>query len=218
MSLRLEKTVARDPARFGHRRKTRPTCTAATRATAPHRHPLHARLLARRLTVPCESTVMLIQHPQRFGFERRHRPIRFNRLGSNSGPVALNAPIKDSDDLRQLDIVKNNRRPTGKRSASMGTRGVCAREPGRGLAISPGRAESKVDELFLQLLDKATAQGRAVRPTQAPAMRHQHSRTTPTPRVSNPMARRRDGSAFQGGEDVTKRERARLKYLDRTGQ
>jgi RecA-family ATPase len=122
------------------------------------------RGLLGRLTAPCESTVMLIQHPSVSGLNDGT-----GRSGStgwnNSGRWRCNfTKIKDSDDLRQLEIVKNNYGPTGEKITLRWERGVFV--PESQAAASPYRAaaESKVDELFLQLLDKATAQGRAVRP------------------------------------------------------
>jgi RecA-family ATPase len=121
------------------------------------------RGLLGRLTVPCESTIMLIQHPSVSGLNDGT-----GRSGStgwnNSGRWRLNfTKIKDSEDLRQLEIAKNNYGPTGERVTLRWERGVFVPESS---VASPYRAaaESKVDETFLQLLDKATAQGRAVRP------------------------------------------------------
>jgi RecA-family ATPase len=122
------------------------------------------RGLLGRLTVPCESTVMLIQHPSVSGLNDGT-----GRSGStgwnNAGRWRHNfTKIKDSDDLRQLEIAKNNYGPTGEKITLRWERGVFV--PENAAAASPYRAaaESKVDETFLQLLDKATAQGRAVRP------------------------------------------------------
>jgi RecA-family ATPase len=126
------------------------------------------RGLLGRLTVPCESTVMLIQHPSVSGLSDGT-----GRSGStgwnNSGRWRCNfTKIKDSDDLRQLEIVKNNYGPMGEKISLRWERGVFV--PENAAAASPYRAaaEGKVDETFLQLLDKATAQGRAVRPNPGP--------------------------------------------------
>jgi RecA-family ATPase len=107
---------------------------------------------------------MLIQHPSVSGLSDGT-----GRSGStgwnNSGRWRHNfTKIKDSDDLRQLEIAKNNYGPIGEKITLRWERGVFV--PESGSAASPYRAaaESKVDEIFLQLLDKATAQGRAVRP------------------------------------------------------
>jgi RecA-family ATPase len=132
------------------------------------------RGLLGRLTVPCESTVMLIQHPSVSGLNDGT-----GRSGStgwnNSGRWRLNfTKAKDSDDLRQLEIAKNNYGPTGEKITLRWERGVFV--PESQAAASPYRAaeESKVDETFLQLLDKATAQGIDARPNSgagyAPAM------------------------------------------------
>jgi RecA-family ATPase len=125
------------------------------------------RVLLGRLTVPCESTVMLIQHPSVSGLSDGT-----GRSGStgwnNSGRWRHNfTKIKDSDDLRQLEIVKNNYGPTGEKITLRWECGVFV--PESTAITSPHRAaaESKVDDKFLELLDKATAQGRPVRPTQA---------------------------------------------------
>jgi RecA-family ATPase len=127
------------------------------------------RSLLGRLTVPCESTVMLIQHPSVSGLNDGT-----GRSGStgwnNSGRWRCNfTKIKDSDDLRQLEIVKNNFGPTGEKIALCWERGVFV--PENAAAPSPYRAaaESQVDELFLQLLDKAAAQGRSVGPNSGPS-------------------------------------------------
>ncbi|MGA2056910.1 MAG: AAA family ATPase [Bradyrhizobium sp.] len=66
------------------------------------------RSLLGRLTAPCESTIMLIQHPSVSGLSDGT-----GRSGStgwnNSGRWRHNfTKVKDSDDLRQLEIAKNN--------------------------------------------------------------------------------------------------------------
>jgi RecA-family ATPase len=132
------------------------------------------RGLLGRLTGPCESTVMLIQHPSVSGLSDGT-----GRSGStgwnNSGRWRLNfTKAKDSDELRQLEIAKNNYGPTGEKITLRWERGVFV--PESQADASPYRAaeESKVDETFLQLLDKATAQGIDARPNSgagyAPAM------------------------------------------------
>jgi RecA-family ATPase len=126
------------------------------------------RGLLGRLTAPCESAVMLIQHPSVSGLNDGT-----GRSGStgwnNSGRWRCNfTKIKDSDDLRQLEIVKNNYGPTGEKITLRWERGVFV--PESQAAASPYRAaaEREIDDLFLQLLDKRNAQARHVRPSKGP--------------------------------------------------
>ena len=177
------------------------------------------RSLLGRLTVPCESTVMLIQHPSVSGLNDGT-----GRSGStgwnNSGRWRCNfTKIKDSDDLRQLEIVKNNYGPTGEKIALRWERGVFV--PENAAAASPYRAaaESKVDDTFLQLLDKATAQGRAVRPSPGAGY-------APSTFADDPDAGGIKSKAFAAAMDrlfkaakiVTKENARGSKYIDRAGQ
>jgi RecA-family ATPase len=122
------------------------------------------RSLLGRLTVPCSSTVMLIQHPSLSGLNDGT-----GRAGStgwnNSGRWRNNfTTIKDDDSgLRQLEIIKNNYGPVGEKVRLRWERGVFVPE---GSTSSPQQAAAvaKIDDLFLKLLDKLTAQGRHVRP------------------------------------------------------
>jgi RecA-family ATPase len=120
-----------------------------------------------RLTVPCESTVMLIQHPSVSGLNDGT-----GRSGStgwnNAGRWRTNfTKIKDdADGLRQLEIVKNNYGPDGEKIRLRWDRGVFVPES---TAASPYReaADREVDELFLRLLEQRNAQGRPVTPNKA---------------------------------------------------
>jgi RecA-family ATPase len=115
-----------------------------------------------RLTVVCESTVMLIQHPSVSGLNDGT-----GRSGStgwnNAGRWRTNfTKIKDdADGLRQLEIVKNNYGPDGEKIRLRWDRGVFVPES---TATSPYReaADREVDELFLRLLEQRNAQGRPV--------------------------------------------------------
>ena len=122
------------------------------------------RGLLGRLTVPCESTVMLIQHPSVSGLSDGT-----GRSGStgwnNAGRWRLNfTKIKDSDDnLRQLEIAKNNYGPTGEKITLRWERGVFVPESAD--ATSPARAAAfnGADKTYLACLDRLTEQGREVR-------------------------------------------------------
>jgi RecA-family ATPase len=125
------------------------------------------RSLLGRLTGPCESTVMLIQHPSVSGLNDGT-----GRSGStgwnNAGRWRTNfTKIRDdADGLRQLEIVKNNYGPDGEKIRLRWERGVFVPE---GTATSPYReaADREVDELFLRLLEQRNAQGRPVTPNKA---------------------------------------------------
>jgi RecA-family ATPase len=125
------------------------------------------RSLLGRLTVPCESTVMLIQHPSLSGLNDGT-----GRSGStgwnNSGRWRNNfTAIKDDDSgLRQLEIIKNNYGPVGEKVRLRWERGVFVPEGG---ASAPQQAASqnKIDRLFIQLLEERNAQGRWVTPNKA---------------------------------------------------
>jgi RecA-family ATPase len=162
---------------------------------------------------------MLIQHPSVSGLNDGT-----GRSGStgwnNSGRWRCNfTKIKDSDDLRQLEIVKNNYGPTGEKISLRWERGVFV--PENAAAASPYRAaaESKVDDLFLQLLDKAIAQGRAVRPNPGAGY-------APSTFADDPDAGGIKSKAFASSMDrlfksqkIVTRENARgSKYLERAGQ
>jgi RecA-family ATPase len=125
------------------------------------------RSLLGRLTVPCESTVMLIQHPSVSGLNDGT-----GRSGStgwnNAGRWRTNfTKIRDDGDgLRQLEIVKNNYGPDGEKIRLRWERGVFVPESA---ITSPYReaADREVDELFLRLLEQRNAQGRPVTPNKA---------------------------------------------------
>lgn len=133
------------------------------------------RGLLGRLTVPCESTVMLIQHPSVSGLNDGT-----GRSGStawnNAGRWRCNfTKIKDDDDsgLRQFEVVKNNYGPMGEKIRLRWERGVFVPE-GLGSTVQQAAAEAEVDSLYLTLLDTVTAQRRPVSPstssTYAPAV------------------------------------------------
>jgi RecA-family ATPase len=177
------------------------------------------RGLLGRLTVPCESSVMLIQHPSVSGLSDGT-----GRSGStgwnNSGRWRHNfTKIKDGDDLRQLEIAKNNYGPTGEKVTLRWERGVFV--PENAAAASPYRAaaESKVDDLFLQLLDKADAQGRAVRPN--PGAGYAPSTFEDDPDAagikSKAFAAAMD-RLFKGDKIATKTNHRGSKYIERAGQ
>jgi RecA-family ATPase len=124
------------------------------------------RGLLGRLTVPCDSTVMLIQHPSVSGLADGT-----GRAGStgwnNSGRWRTNfTKVKDSDDLRQLEIIKNNYGPTGEKIALRWDRGVFVPE-GQETSLQRMAADRDVDELFLRLLEQRNAQDRWVTPAKA---------------------------------------------------
>jgi RecA-family ATPase len=126
------------------------------------------RGLLGRLTGPCESTVMLIQHPSVSGLSDGT-----GRSGStgwnNSGRWRLNfTKAKDSDELRQLEIAKNNYGPTGEKITLRWERGVFVPESQADASPYRAAAERQIDDLFLQLLDKRNAQARHVRPSKGP--------------------------------------------------
>jgi RecA-family ATPase len=127
------------------------------------------RSLLGRLTVPCESTVMLIQHPSVSGLNDGT-----GRSGStgwnNSGRWRCNfTKIKNSDDdngMRQLEIVKNNYGPDGEKVRLCWDRGVFVPESS---PSSPRQAaaEQKINDLFVRLLEERNAQARWVTPVKA---------------------------------------------------
>jgi RecA-family ATPase len=123
------------------------------------------RSLLGRLTVPCEATVMLIQHPSVSGLNDGT-----GRSGStgwnNAGRWRNNfTAIKDDDSgLRQLQIIKNNYGPVGEKVRLRWERGIFVPE---GSAGAPQVGKNKVDRLFLQLLEERNAQGRWVTTSKA---------------------------------------------------
>jgi RecA-family ATPase len=125
------------------------------------------RGLLGRLTVPCESTVTLIQHPSLSGLNDGT-----GRSGStgwnNAGRWRNNfITIKDDDSgLRQLEIIKNNYGPVGEKVRLRWERGVFVPE-GAASAPQQAAAQNKVDRLFIQLLEERNAQGRWVTPNKA---------------------------------------------------
>ena len=177
------------------------------------------RSLLGRLTAPCESTIMLIQHPSVSGLSDGT-----GRSGStgwnNAGRWRTNfTKSKDGDDLRQFEIVKNNYGPTGEKIGLRWERGVFV--PESTAAASPHRAaaESKVDDLFLQLLDKATAQGRPVRPNSGPGYAPATFQADPDAGGIKSVAfRAAMDRLFKAGQITTKENSRGSKYLDRAGQ
>jgi RecA-family ATPase len=116
------------------------------------------------LTVACESTVMLIQHPSVSGLNDGT-----GRSGStgwnNAGRWRNNfTKIRDDDGLRQFEVVKNNYGPDGEKVRLRWDRGVFVPE-GQGSTIQRAAAEAEVDNLYLTLLDTVTAQRRPVSPS-----------------------------------------------------
>jgi RecA-family ATPase len=125
------------------------------------------RSLLGRLTVPCESTVMLIQHPSLSGLNDGTG--RSGTTGwNNAGRWRNNfTKIKDDDNgLRQLEIIKNNYGPEGEKIRLRWDRGVFVPE-GSASAPQQAAAQNKVDQLFIQLLETRNAQGRPVSPKKA---------------------------------------------------
>jgi len=124
------------------------------------------RKILGRLTVPCDSTMMLIQHPSVSGLNDGS-----GRSGStgwnNSGRWRNNfTKPKDETDkhIRQLEICKNNYGPDDAKVRLRWDRGVFIPD-GHGSAIERSAAESEIDHLYLKLLDTVTAQRRKVSPT-----------------------------------------------------
>lgn len=124
------------------------------------------RGLLGRLTVPCESTVMLIQHPSVSGLNDGTG--RSDSTGwNNSGRWRNNfTRINDEDGLRQFEAIKNNYGPDGEKVRLRWDRGVFVPE---GSAPAPHRAAAfaSVDALFLKLIEERNAQGRWVTPNKA---------------------------------------------------
>jgi len=126
------------------------------------------RGLLGRLTAPCESTIMLIQHPSVSGLSDGT-----GRSGStgwnNSGRWRLNfTKLQDGDDLRQLEIAKNNYGPKGEKITLRWERGVFVPESQGDASPYRAAAEREIDDCFLRLLDKRNAQARHVRPSKGP--------------------------------------------------
>lgn len=123
------------------------------------------RSILGRLTAPCESTIMLIQHPSVSGLNDGT-----GRSGStgwnNAGRWRTNfTKVKDDTDgrLRQLEIVKNNYGPDGERVRLRWDRGVFVPDGTDGTpSHHRAAAERDVDDLFLRLLDQRNAQRRPV--------------------------------------------------------
>jgi RecA-family ATPase len=116
------------------------------------------RSLLGRLTVPCESTVMLIQHPSVSGLNDGT-----GRSGStgwnNAGRWRNNfTKIKDDEGLRQYEVIKNNYGPDGEKVRLCWDRGVFVPESS---ASEPrlATAYSNVDQTYLDCLDACTIQG-----------------------------------------------------------
>jgi len=113
-----------------------------------------------RLTVSCNSTIMLIQHPSVSGLNDGT-----GRSGStgwnNSGRWRCNfTKLKDDDDslLRQFEVVKNNYGPDGEKVRLRWDRGVFVPE-GHGSTTERAAAERAADIAYLACLDTAAAQG-----------------------------------------------------------
>jgi RecA-family ATPase len=116
------------------------------------------------LTVACESTVMLIQHPSVSGLNDGT-----GRSGStgwnNAGRWRNNfTRIKDEEGLRQFEVVKNNYGPEGEKVRLRWDRGVFVPE-GQGSTRQRAAAEAEIDNRYLALLDTVNAQHRRVSPS-----------------------------------------------------
>jgi hypothetical protein len=86
---------------------------------------------------------------------------------NNSGRWRCNfTQVKDDDDLRQLEIVKNNYGPRGEKVRLRWERGVFVPE-GSASAPQQAAAQHKIDQLFIRLLEERNAQGRWVTPSKA---------------------------------------------------
>jgi RecA-family ATPase len=124
------------------------------------------RSLLGRLTVPCESTVMLIQHPSVSGLNDGT-----GRSGStawnNSGRWRNNfTRIKDEEGLRQYEVIKNNYGPDGEKVRLCWDRGVFVPESSPSTPRQAA-AEQKINDLFVRLLEERNAQARWVTPVKA---------------------------------------------------
>jgi RecA-family ATPase len=118
------------------------------------------RSMLGRLTVPCESTVMLIQHPSVSGLNDGT-----GRSGStgwnNSGRWRNNfTKIKGEEDAgtRQYEVVKNNYGPDGEKVRLRWERGVFVPE-GSTPAPAQAAAQAVADRVYLDCLDVVTTQG-----------------------------------------------------------
>lgn len=124
------------------------------------------RKLLGSLTAPCDSTVMLIQHPSVSGLSDGT-----GRSGStgwnNSGRWRTNfTKLKDEDDdalLRQFEVIKNNYGPDGQKVRLRWDRGVFVPE-GQGSIPARAAAERAADLAYLACLDMATTHGLNVFP------------------------------------------------------
>ncbi len=120
-----------------------------------------------RLTVPCESTIMLIQHPSVSGLADGT-----GRAGStgwnNSGRWRCNFTkiTADGEQLRQLEIIKNNYGPDGEKTQLRWHRGVFVPDA-PGSSLERAAAQRDIDELFLRLLEQRNAQGRWITTSKA---------------------------------------------------
>jgi RecA-family ATPase len=173
--LRLERTVAKLKPVFVLIENAAEVYPASEIMRSPISH--FMRKLLGSLTVPSEAAVGLIQHPSVAGLKEGS-----GRSGStgwnNAARWRLNFTKLNDDDapdtgVRQLEVVKANRGPTGEKVQVVWRNGVFV-PVGFGDPITRAVAQAPIDDAFLACLDAVREQGINVFPHKgrgyAPAM------------------------------------------------
>ena len=121
--------------------------------------------MLRKIARDNNTAILLLDHPSVRGMQDGSGTANsVDWRNSVRSMLHLSDPDKDDADARTLEVKKNNRGRTGEKVALRWTGLTFTTEATA--AASPHRAahDAQVDEKFLELLDKATAQGRSVGP------------------------------------------------------
>jgi RecA-family ATPase len=121
--------------------------------------------MLRKIARQHDVAILLLDHPSVRGMaDGTGTANSVDWRNSVRSMIHLSDPEKDDPDSRELEVKKNNRGRIGEKvklrwnGLTFVTESAAAASPYR------AAAERDVDELFLKLLDKHTAQGRPVRP------------------------------------------------------
>jgi RecA-family ATPase len=121
--------------------------------------------MLRKIARQYDAAILLLDHPSVRGMaDGTGTANSVDWRNSVRSMLHLSDPEKDDPDARELEVKKNNRGRIGEK-VQLRWNGLTFTTEAQAVA-SPYRAaaEREVDELFLRLLDKRTAQGRPVRP------------------------------------------------------
>lgn len=119
--------------------------------------------MLRKLAREFETAIVLLDHPSVRGMaDGSGTANSVDWRNSVRSMLHLSDPEKDDPDVRDLELKKSNRGRVGEK-VKIRWNGLTFAPEGAAISAHQAAAERQVDDLFLRLLDKFTAQGREVR-------------------------------------------------------